>query len=233
MQSLPEGYRALVVGASGGIGAAVCEALAADPRCGALIGLHRRSEPPLELTDEAGIEAAAAQVRDRVGALELVFDATGALTVDGHPPEKTIRRLDPAVMARAFAINAIGPALLIKHFAPLLPRGARALFATVSARVGSIGDNRRGGWISYRSSKAALNQIVRTAAIELAFRHPQAVLVGLQPGTVATPLAAPYADPAATITPEESARRLLGVLDSLGPGTSGALVDHRGGVIPP
>jgi NAD(P)-dependent dehydrogenase (short-subunit alcohol dehydrogenase family) len=233
MASLPESYRALVVGASGGIGSAVLTALEGDPRCGDLVGLHRRSEPALELTDEATIEAAAAHVRERMGGLDLVFDATGALTIDGHPPEKTIRRLDPAVMARSFQINAIGPALLLKHFSPLLPRRTRAIFATISARVGSVSDNRRGGWISYRSAKAALNQIVRTSAIEIAFRHPQTVVVGLQPGTVATRLSQPFVAADRTISPDESAARLLGVLDALEPADSGQLVDHKGTVIPP
>ncbi len=233
MDSLPPDFRALVVGASGGIGSAVYHCLAGDPRCGDLVGLHRGSEPPLELTDEASIEAAAGYVRERMGGLDLVFDATGALTIDGHAPEKTIRRLDPNVMARSFAINAIGPALLLKHFSPLLARRTRAVFATISARVGSVSDNRRGGWISYRSAKAALNQIVRTSAIEIAFRHPQAVVVGLQPGTVATRLSEPFVAADRTISPNESARRLLGVLDSLEPGQSGQLVDHQGIVIPP
>jgi len=233
MESLPQDYRALVVGASGGIGSAVYAALEADPRCGDLVGLHRRSEPGLDLTDEATIEAAAAHLRERLGGLDLVFDATGALTIDGHAPDKTIRRIDPAVMARSFEINAIGPALLLKHFSPLLARRTRAIFATISARVGSVSDNRRGGWISYRSAKAALNQIVRTSAIEIAFRHPQAVVVGLQPGTVATRLSEPFVAADRTIGPDESATRLLGVLDGLEPSDSGQLVDHKATVIPP
>ncbi len=233
MDSIAPAYRALVIGATGGIGAAVFEALAADERCGEVIGLHRRSDPPLDVTDEATIERAAAHVRDTLGGVELVFDATGALTIDGHAPEKSIRRLDPAVMARSFEINAIGPALLFKHFSPLLPRRERAIFATISARVGSVSDNRRGGWISYRSAKAALNQIVRTSAIEIAFRHPQAVVVGLQPGTVATRLSEPFVTRDRTISPATSAERLLGVLDALEPEQSGQLLDHQGTVIAP
>ncbi|MDX1609519.1 MAG: SDR family NAD(P)-dependent oxidoreductase [Halofilum sp. (in: g-proteobacteria)] len=233
LTSLPEGYRAVVFGASGGLGSALLAALESDPRCGTAIGLHRRSDPPLELTDEATIEAAAQHVADTHGGIECLLDATGVLTIDGAPPEKTIARLDPARMQQAFAINATGPALLLKHFAPLLPRRGRGLFATLSARVGSIGDNRRGGWISYRASKAALNQIVRTAAIELAFRHPEAVVVGLQPGTVDTPLSRPYARGEGVLAPAESAARLLAVLDRLDPGRSGELVDHAGATVPP
>lgn len=233
MQSLPDGYRAVVFGASGGIGSAVYALLDADPRCGRLVALHRGSDPPLELDDEATIERAASHVRDVLGSAELMFDATGVLTVDGHAPEKTIRRLDPHVMARAMQLNAIGPALLLKHFSPLLPRRERGIFASLSARVGSISDNRRGGWISYRSSKAALNQILRTAAIEIGLRHRAAVVVGLQPGTVATPLSAPFVSADDSLAPEISAERLLAVLDGLGPETSGSLVDHSGAVIAP
>ena len=233
LASLPDGYRAAVFGATGGIGAALFRLLGSDPRCARVIGLHRASEPPLELTDEASVETAARHVRQALGATELLIDATGVLTVDGTPPEKSIARLDPAVMQRAFAINATGPALLLKHFAPLLPRRGKGLFATLSARVGSIADNRRGGWISYRASKAALNQIVRTAAIEIAFRHPDAVVVALQPGTVATPLSRPYARGPDVLAPEESARRLLSVLDGLDADSSGKLIDHHGEVIAP
>lgn len=233
MQSLPEGYRAVVFGASGGIGSAVYALLQADPRCGHLVALHRGSDPPLELDDEATIERAAAYVREHLAGAELMFDATGVLTVDGRLPEKTIRRLDPHVMARVMQVNAIGPALLLKHFSPLLPGRERSIFASISARVGSISDNRRGGWISYRSSKAALNQILRTAAIEIGFRHPSAVVVGLQPGTVATPLSAPFVAAGDGLAPETSARRLLAVLDDLEPRSSGSLIDHSGAIIAP
>jgi NAD(P)-dependent dehydrogenase (short-subunit alcohol dehydrogenase family) len=233
MQSLPEGYRAVVIGASGGIGGAFLAALEADPRCAVVLGLHRASEPALELADEQTIAAAAAHVRDRFGVVDCVLDATGVLTVDDVPPEKTIARLDPAVMQQAFAVNATGPALLLKHFVPLLPRHGKAIFATLSARVGSVSDNRRGGWISYRASKAALNQVVRTAAIEIGFRHPDAVVVGLQPGTVATRLSAPFASGDGVLEPAESARRLLAVLDCLDATASGCLLDHAGEVIAP
>lgn len=232
MESLGQNFQAIVIGATGGIGAAFVEHLSNDPHCARILTFSRQSVPAIDITVEDSVQAAAEHAREQLGSAQLIIDATGALTIDGHPPEKTIARLDPQVMARALAINAIGPALLFKHFAPLLPRRERGIFATLSARVGSIADNRKGGWISYRAAKAALNQIVRTAAIEIAFRHPQAVCAGLQPGTVRTPLSEPYARGGDMLEPAESTRRLLAVLDALTPEASGGLFDHAGNSIP-
>ena len=163
LPSLANGYRALVFGASGGIGGAIVSLLERDRRCADVIGLSRRDG--FDVEDEASIAVAAVRLGEQE--FDLLFDATGALEIDGYGPEKSLRAIDPDAMARQFAVNAIGPALILKHFVPLLPRGRRALFATLSARVGSIGDNRLGGWISYRAAKSALNQIVRTAAVEV------------------------------------------------------------------
>ena len=231
MQALRDGYRAVVVGASGGIGSAVEAKLRDDPRAATVSGLGRRSDPGLDLTDEPSI-AAAAQALSIADGIDLVFDATGALSIDGVGPEKTLRALDPAAMARQFAVNAIGPALLIKHFLPLMPRDRRAVFVTLSARVGSIGDNSLGGWISYRASKAALNQIVRTAAIEAARTHPQAVIAALHPGTVATRLSAAFSRGHTVFEPEDAAERLLAVVDGLEPAASGGFFAYDGSVVP-
>lgn len=173
-----------MIGASGGIGAALVEALTTCSAFAAVIGLSR---PTLELHDERTIAASAAQVQAQ-GVPRLIVDATGMLHAGAIQPEKTWRQLDPAQLTEAFAINAIGPALIMKHFLPLLPVDGKAVFATLSARVGSIGDNRLGGWYGYRASKAALNQFVRTAAIELHRRQPEAICVALHPGTVETRL---------------------------------------------
>lgn len=233
MQSLPDDYAAVVFGATGGIGRALVERLEADPRCATVVALHRRSSPPVELTDEASIAAAATAMRERLGEVHLLVDATGILETGGRRPEKRLAELEPGVMARQFAVNATGPALLLKHFADLLPRRGRGIFATLSARVGSIEDNRRGGWIAYRSAKAALNQIVRTAAIELRWRRPGTVCVALQPGTVATALSAPFRrDDPGVLQADEAARRLLAVLDALDVEASGGLFDHAGTRIP-
>lgn len=223
---------AVVVGGSGGVGAAVVAALRDRTAYDEVLALGRRGSPALDLLDEASIAAAAAAVRAR-GVPTLVFDATGFLHGDGMEPEKSWRELDPAHLAHAFAINTIGPALLMKHFLPLLPRERRAVFATLSARVGSIGDNRLGGWYAYRASKAALNQLVRTAAVELRRGRPQAICVALHPGTVDTGLSAPFAKSGLQVqAPAEAAARLLAVIERLGPGDSGEFFDYRGEPVP-
>ena len=232
MRSLPAGYRAVVVGASGAIGAALVQALQADPRCAAVHGLARRADPALDLSDEASIAAAAERLRPG-GPVHLLLCATGVLQVDGHAPEKRLAELDAATMARALAVNAVGPALLIKHFHDLLPLRERALLGVISARVGSIGDNRLGGWYSYRASKAALNMLLRTAAIEVARKRPLAVLAALHPGTVRSPLSAPIIGEGLATAPLEAARHLLAVLDGLPvEGASGGFYAWDGAAIP-
>jgi len=172
-------------------------------------------------------------VRQLAGDVRLVIDATGFLHDEHVVPEKSWRDLDTAQMAQAFAVSAIGPALLMKYFLPLLPSKGRSVFATLSARVGSIGDNHLGGWYSYRASKAALNQFVRTAAIELARRKPDAICVALHTGTVATPLSAPFAKSGLDIqAPAEAAQRLLDVLEHLPASANGCFFDHHGLRVP-
>ena len=214
MNSLPEGYRALVIGASGAIGGALLGALRADPRCGGATGLTRAGAPALDLEDEASIAEAAAALRGSAP-FHLIVCATGVLQVNGRPPEKRLADLDPAALARLFAINAVGPALVIKHFQDLLPLRERCLLAVLSARVGSISDNGKGGWYGYRASKAALNMLLKTAAIEVARKRPLAVLAALHPGTVRSGLSTPIIGDAEAATPGQAAGHLLGVLDAL------------------
>jgi NAD(P)-dependent dehydrogenase (short-subunit alcohol dehydrogenase family) len=223
---------AVVFGASGGIGGALFEALRAADRFEHVVAFSRSTAPSIELQDEASLERAAAFAADR-GDLRLVIDATGFLHDDRQMPEKSWRQLDATALARSFALNAIGPALIMKHVLPRLPRSGKAVFATLSARVGSIGDNRLGGWYSYRASKAALNQLVRTAAIELARKSPHALCIALHPGTVATPLSGPFAATGLEIhTPPSAARHLLTVVDKLTPAATGGFFDWRGLAVP-
>ena len=232
LASFPPGGIAVVVGAGGGIGAALETALARSGRFATVLGTRRSGPLALDLLDEASI-AAAIDHAARQGGIRVLVDATGFLHGAGFAPEKSLRQLDPAHLAHAFAVNAIGPALLMKHALPRLPRSGKAVFATLSARVGSIGDNRLGGWYAYRASKAALNQLVRTAAIELARSAPQAACVALHPGTVDTPLSAPFAKTGLDVhAPEAAARHLLGVIDRIGPVQSGGFYDWRGLPIP-
>ena len=232
-EAIPAGGLAIVVGSSGGIGRALLDRLAAQAMFAAALGLGRNSSPALDLTDEASIAEASLHVRGIEADVRLVIDATGFLHDDESSPEKSWRDLDAGHMAKAFAVNAIGPALVMKHFLPLLPREGRSVFATLSARVGSIGDNRLGGWYSYRASKAALNQLVRTAAIELGRTRPTALCIALHPGTVATRLSAPFAKSGLEVqTAEQAADRLLDTIGRLRPGSSGGFFDHRGETVP-
>lgn len=218
--------KALVIGDSGGIGAAVADAL--RQRGAKVTGLSRRDG--LDLTDPDSVEGTAQALAGQ--RFDLIFNATGALVIDGHQPEKTIRAIDADAMNAHFALNATGVALLLRHFSPLMHEDARAVFASLSARVGSIGDNGFGGWISYRAAKAAQNQIIRTAAIEIARLHKDHIVIALHPGTVETPLTRDYANRYPTITAEESAGALLSVIDRLTPKDNGGFRDWKGAPIP-
>lgn len=246
--SFPDGFRALVVGAGGGIGAALIRQLLASPRCGAVYAASRQGAAPdgahaltLDFADPDSIETAMANAAAD-GPLHLVIVASGVLhTADGAGPEKSWRQLDPAYLAEVFAVNTIGPALVAKAALDRLARGTKAapekaVFAALSARVGSISDNRLGGWHGYRASKAALNQILKTCAIELARKAPGAACVGLHPGTVDTPLSQPFqrnVPDGKLFTPEFSAASLLSVLDQIGPDQSGRVFDWAGEEIAP
>jgi NAD(P)-dependent dehydrogenase (short-subunit alcohol dehydrogenase family) len=229
MQSLPQGYRAVVFGASGAIGEALVQRLTADPRCQQVLGISRANQPGFDLLDEASLARCAASMAHE-GPFHLVIDATGALTLGAHGPEKRLDELDADRLLRAMHLNAVGPALLLKHVAPLLASGERVIWAKLSARVGSIEDNRKGGWYGYRSAKAALNMLLQTASIEIARRRPLAVVAALQPGTVRSALSQPFVGDAA-LEPLDSATNLLKVLDALQPTGRAQFVDHQGQAI--
>lgn len=231
LTSFEPGWRAAVIGASGAIGGAIAAALEADADASAVLRFSR-SAGDIDLFDEPSLAAAAEAAVE----LDLVFIATGALTINGVGPEKRLSELDPDALMAQFRLNAIGPALVIKHFAPKLASGHKTALAALSARVGSIGDNRLGGWHSYRAAKAALNQIIRGAAIEIARRRPQAVVAALHPGTVESPLTRRFRPEGAgaegVVTPQTAAENLLGALDALTPAQSGGFFDYAGREIP-
>lgn len=228
LTSFSQPIHAVIIGASGGIGAALAAQLEADP---AVTTVTRLARPALDLTNPASIAAAAAGLTSPP---DLVICATGLLHAEGVAPERALRELDAATMAQSFAVNAIGPALVAQAFLPLMPRDRRTVFAALSARVGSISDNRLGGWHSYRAAKAALNQLIRTIAIEHARRWPEAVVAALHPGTVDTGLSKPFQRSAKSLfTPDVSAGHLLDVIDALAPAQTGRVFDWQGKEIAP
>jgi len=216
--------RALIIGASGGIGAALADAVDADETV-----ILSRSVNGFDLLNEASIDGFAESFP---GPFDLIFDATGALEIEGDGPEKSLSAIDPEAMVRQFAVNAIGPALIFKHFMGHLPKDRRGLLVSLSARVGSIEDNRLGGWISYRAAKAALNQIVKTTSIELARIRAQAICAAIHPGTVKTPLTQKYVGNHPAVDPEEAARNILNVLDGLEVADTGGFFDWSGARVP-
>lgn len=234
--SAATGASAVIVGASGGIGAALETALIEEGEFEVVHGFarSRTGGHHLDLLNETSIAAAARHVA-KGPAPALVIVATGLLHKPGHGPEKMLADLDPAWLAEVHAVNAIGPALVAKHFLPLMPKGRRGVFAALSARVGSIGDNRLGGWHGYRASKAALNMLVRTLAIEERRRNDRGIVVALHPGTVDTALSEPFQGnvPARNLfKPYRAALQLLDVIEGLKVGDSGKLFDYQGEAIP-
>lgn len=215
----------LILGASGGIGAALVSGFEAR---GAVVDRLSRSGDGFDVTDAASV---ADHLAGR-GPYDRVVVATGALEISGALPEKTIKGLDPRAMLDQFALNAVGPALVLSHAHALLPRDRACVFAVLSARVGSICDNRIGGWISYRSAKAAVNQVVRTASIELARTHRQAAVVALHPGTVATPFTEKYVGHHPSVPATQAAQNLMVVMDSLSAAQTGQFFDYSGAEVP-
>ncbi|MET3762612.1 SDR family NAD(P)-dependent oxidoreductase [Sphingomonas sp. UYEF23] len=227
---------AVIIGASGGIGAAFEAALIEEGAYDVVHGFarSRTGAHHLDLTDEASIAAAAAHVA-KGPAPTLVIVATGILHGDARGPEKALRELDPGWLARVHAINAIGPALVAKHFLPITPKTGRNVFAALSARVGSISDNKMGGWHGYRASKAALNMLVRTIAIEERRRNDRAIVVALHPGTVDTALSKPFqgnVQPGRLFDTERAALQLLDVIEELKAPDTGKLFDFEGKEVP-
>lgn len=230
MDSLPDQFHALVIGASGTIGAAFVDLLSASSRCASVRGLHRRSQPRLDFADETSV-AEAAQSLANGPRFHLIINAAGVLHTDQFMPERRLADLTTLQMQATFQANTFGPALLLRHFVPLLDR-ERAIMAMLSAKVGSIGDNRLGGWYSYRASKAALNMLVKTAAIEVARTQQHSVLVALHPGTVNSRLSKPFRGESIGRAAHDAATDMLGVLDALTPADSGAFKSYNGEHLP-
>jgi NAD(P)-dependent dehydrogenase (short-subunit alcohol dehydrogenase family) len=233
------GNTALVIGASGGLGNALKAQLAEDGAFSQVLGLSRsmREEgvPLLDLTDEHSIEQSANWLKEKCAKqpLRLVIVAAGFLHEAGIGPERSLSQLDTAYLRKVFEINAIAPALLLKHLAPLLPKEGEVKLIFISAKVGSIGDNALGGWYGYRASKAALNQIVKTASIELARRNKHICCIALHPGTVDTALSQPFSKTGLNVRePAWAAQEILQVINALTPQANGSFVDYTGQPVP-
>lgn len=225
----------VVIGGTGGIGAALVQGL--EARGQTVLVLGRRTRPPVDYADEASVAQSAQHVADRLiqrgEVMRSLIVATGVLHDGEVQPERSWSHLSAESLQRVFLVNTIGPALVMRHFLPLLPRQGRCVAAFLSARVGSIGDNTLGGWYGYRASKAALNQLVHTAAIELARRNREALCVALHPGTVDTALSQPFAKAGLQVRPPAvAASELLQVMDQLPAGSTGRFFDHHGLSIP-
>lgn len=239
LERFTEGANALVVGASGGIGSALADALEAHPRFARVLRTGRaaaRGVHALDLSDDTSIDAFARDLEGAIDTLHLVIVCAGLLHDEalGVTPEKRLADLDRAALHRSYDVNAIGPALLAQALAARLPRREHAIWATLSARVGSIGDNRLGGWYAYRAAKAAQNMFTRTLAIELGRRHRGLACIALHPGTVATGLSAPFrrADAEGVFTPQISAAHLLDVIDGVDASQTGRFFAWDGEEIP-
>lgn len=226
--TFPSGGHAVIFGSSGGIGSAIVEAAKASGQFEKVTGFAR---PEFDIADETSIAHAAQQLADI--SLRFVFVATGYLHGAQGMPEKGLKQLDPAFMAHNFQINAIGPALVMKHFLPLMARNGKAVFAVVSAKVASLGDNQLGGWHSYRASKTALNMYLKNAAIEMARTRPELIVASLHPGTVETKLSAPFAKAGLDVRPTDvAASDMIRVMDGLTPADTGGFFNHLGAKLP-
>ncbi|MBA4289199.1 MAG: short-chain dehydrogenase [Pseudomonas sp.] len=229
MASLGDRYRALVIGAGGTLGTAFCEQLEQDPRCAGVRALGRHTVPELDLERPETIASAATELASEAP-YQLIVHAAGLLHRDGIKPEKSLSAIEPEALQTVFQVNALGPAMVLRHFLPLLdPMGAMAM---LSAKVGSIGDNRLGGWYAYRASKAALNMLIKTAAIELARTRPQSRLLSLHPGTVISGLSQPFRGASSARPADVAAAQLLTLIDQLTPADSGHFFAYDGERLP-
>ena len=222
-------YRALVVGSRGALGQAFCHLLREDPGCAGVTELSRATQPGFDLLEPASITAAVQSLAAQAP-YHLVLIATGVLHDAEIQPEKSLAAIDAEAMQKVFQINSIGPAVLLQQLLPLLDR--KGALAVLSARVGSIADNRLGGWYAYRASKAALNMLLKTAAIEHARRYPEARLLSLHPGTVVSPLSQPFRGSAAARPALQAAAELLAVVDNSKASDSGSFVAYDGASVP-
>ena len=230
LHSFPDGFRACVIGASGAIGSAFVELLHQQTNCALVVSLHRNSNPHLDLSDEGSI-AVAAEAMQEQGPFHLIIHAAGILHQQDFMPEKKLADLNFQQMQVTFMVNTFGPAILLRHFSRLLDK-QRGVFVLLSAKVGSIEDNRLGGWYSYRASKAALNMIIKTTAIEIKRTQANAVVVAMHPGTVNSALSQPFRGAEIGRPALHAAAEMLQVIDTLQAEDTASFVSYDGARLP-
>lgn len=230
LNSFPEGFRACVIGASGAIGKAFVEHLQNQSHCSCVVALHRNSFPALDLTDEKSIQIAADAIKDQ-GPFHLIIHAAGILHQQNFMPEKKLADLNFEQMQTTFMVNAFGPALVLRHFSKLLDK-ERGVFVLLSAKVGSIEDNHLGGWYSYRASKAALNMMIKTAAIEIKRNQPNTTVIAMHPGTVSSALSQPFRGAEIGRPAFQAASEMLEVIDKLNAQDTGSFISYNGEHLP-
>ena len=230
MKTLPNPFRALIIGSSGTIGSAFIENLQSNPACSEVVGVHRHSEYPLDYQNPASIESCAKSLSTQ-GSFQLIINTTGVLHSNDWMPEKKLDDVNAEQLMELMKINAIGPALTIRHFSQLMDPH-NSVMVTLSAKVGSIEDNRLGGWYSYRASKAALNMLIKTAAIEWARTKPNAVLIAMHPGTVNSRLSKPFRGEQIGRPPNDAVRDMFAVIENLTKEDTGSFVSYSGEKLP-
>ena len=222
---------AVIVGGTGAIGQAIADQL---NKIGFsdTIKIGTKTSPSIDFNDENSILESVEYIKKKNKPISIFFDATGILHLNDSMPEKTLKNIEFEFTKQNFLINAIGPALLIKHFVPLLDKEEKSIFASLSAKVGSISDNGYGGWYSYRASKAALNQLIKTASIEMKVKNKKAIIVALHPGTVKSNLSKPFQKTNLKIqNPEESAKHLVKIINSIDQSQTGKFFNWDGSEI--
>ena len=230
LKILPNPFNALVIGSSGTIGSAFVDLLKNNPSCSGVVGIHRQSEHPLDYQDPASIESCANALA-AAGPFQLIINTIGVLHSQDWMPEKKLDDLDAEQLSELFKINTIGPALTIRHFSKLLDP-QHAIMVSLSAKVGSIEDNRLGGWYSYRASKAALNMIIKTASIELARTKPNIALIAMHPGTVNSRLSKPFRGEQIGRAPQDAVADMFQVIENLQLTDSGSFMTYSGEKLP-
>ena len=230
LKILPNPFRALIIGSSGTIGSAFIELLQSNPSCSEVVGVHRHSEYPLDYQNPSSIEGCASSLSAKEP-LQLIINTIGVLHSKDWMPEKKLDDVNAEQLMELLKINTIGPALTIRHFSKLLDRN-HGIMVTLSAKVGSIEDNRLGGWYSYRASKAALNMLIKTASIELARTKPNVVLIAMHPGTVNSRLSKPFRGEQIGRPPLDAVTDMFTVIENLTIEDSGSFISYSGEKLP-